>query len=179
MLLRAVARLFGLTAGLLTFTAAVAAAGSVPLTGAYRGHSTTNVKGNKPLGFSMTIASGKCAAAGATKRRPAYCVAVDANSLVQSPCSASGFVADEFFPATEPIALPRSLRISHRYPLYLSGGQIYDRRIAGAAKLGSFQITLKVSTHGRASGSMRFIAHTASDGTCDSGTVKIVASHKG
>jgi len=157
------------------FSVAVASASSAPRTGRYTGHSSTNVKGNSPLEFSMTVTNDLCASPGATKRHRASCVTVDALSLVQSPCT-DGFVADEFFPATEPIAL-RAGKIAHRYTLYSSGGQTYDRKIAGGTKFGSFQFSLTVTTHGTAFGSMHYSAQTAS-GSCDSGTVRISAKRK-
>ncbi len=159
------------TSSAAAFSAAVASASSAPSTGRYTGHSSTNVKGNSPLGFSMTVTHDLCASPGASKSHRASCVTVDALSIVQSPCT-DGFVADEFFPATEPIAL-RAGKIVHRYTLYSSGGQTYDRKIAGGTKFGSFQLSLTVTSHGTASGSMRY-----SSATCDSGTVNISAKRK-
>lgn len=177
---RLVPRLIALSLVIFAFTtasvtAAGASASSAPRTGRYTGHSSTNVKGNSPLKFSMTVTNGLCASPGAAKRHPSSCVTVDAASLVQSPCT-DGFVADEFFPATEPMAL-RTGKIEHRYTLYSLGGQTYDQKIAGGAKFGSFQFSLTVTTHGTASGSMHYSAQTAS-GTCDSGTVRIFAKRK-
>ena len=159
---------------------AAALAGSGPQAGTYSGHSSTNVTGNPPLNFTMSVAKGTCAAPGGRSRRKAFCVIVDATSLIQSPCAGSDFVADAFFPATEPIALSSSRAISHTYALYSSAGSpISDRKFPGGAKVGSFSFSLKLSMSGTATGSMHYAAgDSQGSGTCDSGVVSITAKRK-
>jgi hypothetical protein len=161
---------------------ALAGSAAKPKVGAYNGRSSTNVKGNQPLGFSMSIEQGKCPLPAARKQQRAFCVTVSPVSLVQSPCT-DGFVADEFFPATEPIALSGAHKgkrgISHLYPLYSLGGQTYDRKIQGGVRFGTFQFTLHVDAHGKATGSMRYDAHPSGGSpSCDSGVVTIAAKHR-
>ena len=167
-----------MTCATVLLTAGTAAAAG-PQTGTYVGHSSTNVAGNDPLNFTMTISRSSCAKPGGKLRHTAFCVIVDAASLIQSPCAGSDFVADAFFPATEPIALSSTRSISHRYSLYSSGGQIYDRVFPQATKVGFFALTLKLTTHGSAAGSMHYSAgDTSGGGTCDSGVVSITAKRK-
>jgi len=152
---------------------AMAGSSGPPRLGTYVGKSSTNVVGNSPLEFSMGISHGKCSAPGGGKRHSAYCVAVSATSLIQSPCPGMEFVNDEFFPVTEPIALTPTRKISHLYSIFGNGNEESVRPTAGGKKVGTFQFTLQVDTHGKATGSENF-----NDGTCASGSVKISAQLK-
>ena len=148
-----------------------------PKTGHYVGTSSTNVAGGKPLAFELDVARSKCAAPGARAKHKAYCVTVAPVSLIQTPCPATEFVDDEFFPATEPIALSAKGTISHTYPLYAGAGGVSDSPAGGGSKDGSFQFALAVDNRGNATGSARLQANFG-EGECDSGVVAIAAKLK-
>jgi hypothetical protein len=168
--------LVGLLAAVLALPA-LAGASVRPKLGKYVGTSSTNVVGNHPLQFEMEVTHMKCAAPGGRVKHKTYCVMVSALSLVQTPCPAIEFVDDEFFPATEPIALSGRGTISHTYPLYSGGGGIFDSPANGGTKDGTFRFTLTVDSHGKASGLERFQGNFG-EGECDSGAVTIAAKLK-
>ena len=165
------ARTVALLAAVLAGAAAAPASASIPpKTGHYAGTSTTHAAGNGPQAFEFTVTHGTCAAAGSTRRHHAYCVAVNTQTGPQATCG-DGAIAEEFFPAYEPIALSASRTISHTYTLYAdAGGQVSDRHLTGTSKVGTFQFSLKLSTSGTATGAMNY-----SVAGCDSGAVTIKA----
>jgi hypothetical protein len=82
-----------------------------------------------------------------------------------------------FFPVTTPIPVPSSGKIEHVYTLYVSQGDVYPARTAGAVPSGKLRFSLLFDAHGRATGSERVSVDLGEgDGVCDSGAVKITAA---
>lgn len=153
--------------------AAPALAAAPPRTGTYVGTSSTNAVGTGPQPFSMSVSHGRCAPPGSLSRRHAYCVTVNTAYGPQVTCG-DGSIVEEFFPVSEPIALTAARTLSHAYTLYAQAdGQLYDRHVAGTTLAGTFQLSLKLTAGGVASGSMNY-----SVGGCNSGPLTISAKRK-
>jgi hypothetical protein len=164
---------------------AAAATGSTPKLGRYVGRSTDNAKGNLTLEvaritsspFVLTVAHARCAPAGGGVAKEGSCVTLAPGNLIQATCSTTGLVNDAFFPAVGAMSLTATGSLTHVFPLYDVGGEASVSGRAGAAKVGTFQLTLSVNGAGAATGTARYTANfNDGNGICDSGVVKIAAT---
>jgi hypothetical protein len=147
-----------------------APAAAAPLvTGKYSGRTTADAAG-KPRSIAFAVRKTGCGSA-------AYCLVVDQESFLQGKCAADGYMYNAFFPITTPIPIPASGRIAHGYTLYVADGSLQQGPGGGAVPSGKLQLTLDFEGE-KVTGSERVsIDLHEGDGVCDTGTVKIAASH--
>jgi len=153
--------------------AATASPPSALQAGQYAGRTTADAAG-KPRAVAWTVKKTGC---GATARA-GYCLVFDPESFIEGKCSLNGYMYNAFVPVTTPIELPASGRIDHSYTLYVANGEVQLTPGGGAVPSGKFQLSLRFDTEGRVTGSERVTVDLREgDGVCDTGLVKITASH--
>lgn len=162
-------------AALLAGICASQAAGSsaaVPLAGHYNGRTSPDASG-KSRSIAFAVKKTGCTTSG----KAGYCLVVDPESFVQAKCATSGLMYKGFFPVTAPIAIPPSGKVDHVYTLYVSQGDVYLAKAAGAVPSAKFEFSLLFDAHGRATGAERVsVDLREGDGVCDSGALEITAA---